>query len=309
MSKPACRLYALLARTRRVAVIFRRGPSKQVLLIRWWLESERFEIGQWLKGRIYERRCDLSPDGEKLVYFAQDFGRSPGSWTAVSKPPYLTALAFWPKGDCWGGGGLFDSDITLRLNHRPGDEMRLDPRFKLPKRFRVQPLGDHSGWGEDDPIYHYRQVRDGWWLRQEGHSEWAGLRATVKFPYDPYEIYAKPQPRNARLQLMRIRRGVGVAQGPWVLEDYGLVMRRDSDPRRPPEEQDWTFIRYVDEADWADWDRNGDLLLAKDGRLFRLAWNQACEPAENLLDGVRELADFRELTFTPKKAPLAATRW
>ncbi|MGI9381994.1 MAG: hypothetical protein ACR2PO_02480 [Methyloligellaceae bacterium] len=108
MSQPACHLYALIARERRVGVIFRRGPTKQVLLIRWTLESDRFEIGQWLKGRIFVRRCDLSPDGQKLVYFAMDYRRPVGCWTAVSKPPYLTALAFWPKGNSYGGGGLFD---------------------------------------------------------------------------------------------------------------------------------------------------------------------------------------------------------
>jgi hypothetical protein len=29
------------------------------------------------------------------------------AWTAVSKPPWLTALGLCPKGNCWDGGGLF----------------------------------------------------------------------------------------------------------------------------------------------------------------------------------------------------------
>jgi len=69
----------------------------------------------------------LSPDGSKLVYFAQKINRRTLSdseytyaWTAVSRPPYFTALALWPKGDCWNGGGLFETNSRLWLNHHGG---------------------------------------------------------------------------------------------------------------------------------------------------------------------------------------------
>ncbi|PPT49129.1 hypothetical protein XarbCFBP8150_21735, partial [Xanthomonas arboricola] len=42
---PATRLYVLLARDARTGVIFRRGPSKQVQLIRWDLRTDTFEHG------------------------------------------------------------------------------------------------------------------------------------------------------------------------------------------------------------------------------------------------------------------------
>lgn len=71
--KPSARLFVIAARNAPIALIFRRGPSKQVLLIGWNLEDDTFEIGQWLKGRIYERRCDLSPEGEMLLYFAANW--------------------------------------------------------------------------------------------------------------------------------------------------------------------------------------------------------------------------------------------
>jgi hypothetical protein len=109
MNAPPARLYCLLARNARMGVIFRRGPSRCVLLIRWNLANDTFQTGQWLKGRIYERRSDLSPSGEKLIYFAANHKPPLYSWTALSKPPWLTAIAFWPKGDCWNGGGIFES--------------------------------------------------------------------------------------------------------------------------------------------------------------------------------------------------------
>src|SRR4051812_15030832 len=60
------RLFFLLARKSPTAVIFRRGPSDWVQLIRWNTQTDDFEPGQWFHGRVYEHRCDLSPNGELL---------------------------------------------------------------------------------------------------------------------------------------------------------------------------------------------------------------------------------------------------
>jgi hypothetical protein len=122
--KSATRAYVILARKAPVGLIFRRGPSNRVLLIRWDLERDTFEFGQWLRGRIYERRCDLSPEGDLLLYFAANWHKPFQSWSAVSRPPYLTALALWPKGDGWGGGGQFSARDDIQLNHR-SNEMAL----------------------------------------------------------------------------------------------------------------------------------------------------------------------------------------
>jgi hypothetical protein len=200
------RLYALIARVRRVGVVFRRGPSNQVRLIRWTLNNDRFQPGQWLKARVYPLRCDLSPDGELLCYFAANYRAPYATWTAVSRPPYFTALALWPKGDAWGGGGLFDSSMRLRLNHRREpyhrkNEMALADGFKLPKRFAVEPLWEHAGWGEDDPIRAMRLERDGWLFVQAAQGVrredvGAPIGATAETP----EIVAKPM--NTRTELL-----------------------------------------------------------------------------------------------------------
>ena len=195
------RLYALIARERRIGVIFRRGPSNVVRLIRWTLGDDRFEPGQWLKARVHELRCDLSPAGEYLCYFATSY-RNPyratatisrPTWTAISRPPYFTALALWPKGDSWGGGGLFASKVRLRLNHRPEpyhpdtEEMALADGFTLPKRFQVEPLWENAGWGEDDPIRLMRMERDGWFMLQAARGQWQSQRAPVRVINDVTE--------------------------------------------------------------------------------------------------------------------------
>ena len=118
---PPCRLSLVFARSAPIAVLFRRGPTRGVKVIKWNTSTDSFEDGQWLHGNIYSERCDLSPNGELLVYFARRHGpvaEDRGyavTFTAVSKPPYLTALALWPEGSTWGGGGRFVDDKTLRL--------------------------------------------------------------------------------------------------------------------------------------------------------------------------------------------------
>jgi hypothetical protein len=72
-------------------VVIRLGPSKSVATLLWDRKRNTFHMGQWLKGRIYERRCDLSPDGKHLIFFAMR-GRctspSSGSWSAIPCAPW-----------------------------------------------------------------------------------------------------------------------------------------------------------------------------------------------------------------------------
>lgn len=86
MAKFPARIHVLLARDASVGVVIRRGPAKAVATLLWDRRTDHFRLGQWLRGRIYERRCDLSPDGEHLLYFAMNGkwdGEAKGSWTAI----------------------------------------------------------------------------------------------------------------------------------------------------------------------------------------------------------------------------------
>src|SRR5215471_12303415 len=140
MQSSQVRLYAILARSVPFGVVFRRGPSKNVLLIGWNTTDDTFQNGQWLKGRIYERRCDLSPEGDMLLYFAASYRKPYYSWSAISRPPFVTALAIWPKGDGWGGGGHFLSQSQIALNHRDY-ELNLADGFSVPTWLNVKQFG------------------------------------------------------------------------------------------------------------------------------------------------------------------------
>ncbi len=113
------RLSIILARQKPIAVIISRGPSSWYHVILWDTSKDTFEHGAWFKGRIYEDRCGLSYDGKLFVYFALQGNKwnssYQGSWTAVSRPPWLYALTLWPEGSTWSGGGYFLGNRLLAL--------------------------------------------------------------------------------------------------------------------------------------------------------------------------------------------------
>jgi len=94
--RSAARVEAIIARNAAVAVIFRRGPSRRVRMLKWNLRSDRIEEGQWIEAGVPVTRCDLSPNGELVACFVASYRRRPGTWTAISRPPFFTALAVWP---------------------------------------------------------------------------------------------------------------------------------------------------------------------------------------------------------------------
>ncbi len=61
-------------------------------------------------------------------------------------------------------------------------------------------------------------------------------------------------------------------------------------------------------TDWADWDRTGDLLYARAGKLFRVPLGpKAGAPLDLAL--ARELVDLGPLRFRPLAPPERAKRW
>ena len=108
-----------MARDVPLAVVIRRGPTSWAQLSLWHTETDEFSHGAWFRGRIYEEKCDLSPDGQLFVYAAfqgQRLGSSyTQSWTAISRPPWLHALVVWPLGSTYGGGGRFIDNRRLVL--------------------------------------------------------------------------------------------------------------------------------------------------------------------------------------------------
>lgn len=289
-------------------------------LVRWNTELDSFEPGHWFHGRIYEKRCDLSPDGELLIYFAQQLNRRnlqnkeyTYAWTAVSRPPYLTALALWPKGDCWHGGGLFETNGRVWLNHRP--EVAVPHRDHQPRGLRVIP--NPHACGEDAPIFERRLQRDGWESRQECQVRLVNshLRAQLEAVALSGRATAEAMARLLRRGQARLTLNSGyVTDRPSVREkrnpkqpislvmtaaligfaefyDFGL---NEAGTRR---------IVPLQDVEWADWDHRGRLVYASEGKLFAAGvsdLNPLCP---------RELIDLNAATPEPKEAPAWAQSW
>jgi hypothetical protein len=57
-------------------------------------------------------------------------------------------------------------------------------------------------------------------------------------------------------------------------------------------------------SDWADWSRSGELLVAREGRLYRVVVDGKSGPGTP-----EELIDLRDLKFEPSTVPPQATMW
>lgn len=108
--KPVVRLHLYFATGSPLAVIVRQGPTRHYRMILWDRSDDSFIDGQWTKQKVYTNWCAISPDGKHFMYAMLD-GKwgSPGegSYTAISRPPYWTAVALFPEGSTWHTGGIF----------------------------------------------------------------------------------------------------------------------------------------------------------------------------------------------------------
>lgn len=290
------RLYVLLARNAPLGVIFRRGPSDQVLLIKWNVDQDTFEFGQWLKGRVYERRCDLSPDGEILLYFAANINREFGSWTAVSRPPYFTALALWPKGGTFGGGGVFSSKTEILLDYQPWERMEVPEGYSVPKWLGIERLGRKGGWEEFDlsSPWSKRLQRDGWQLIDHPAGTKDKLGSAMRLELDPPFIWRKANPvLSEEFALQMTILGIGGEGSPPIVSEYQLIGKKG-------------YRETIGRSEWADWSKEGHLLFAQSGCLYRL------RPVRGKFGSIEEsemVADFNNLRFERVAPPEAARLW
>ena len=235
----------------------------------WNRDDDMFAMGQWVAARIYERRCDLSPDGRYLLYFAANgkwSGEVRGSWSAVSRAPYLKAISLYPKGDCWEGGGLFTSSSAFWLSgchdvRFESPDVRSDASFR-PSAFYG---------GEGLTTYFARLQRDGWLLRS--HDRIAGQTVLEK------QIDADWILRKTAFADIAPPRGKGVY---W--DAHELVDARRGSVHAYP---DW---------EWAELDR-GRLVWVERG-VLRTGYLGAAG-----LDDVQAIKDFNGMQFERLEAP------
>ena len=287
MKAPSTSMFGLLARNAATGILIRRGPSSHTQLIKWNLAKDTFEEGQWFKGRIYERRCDISPNGTLLIYFAATYKEPLRSWTAISKPPWFTALALWPKGDGWNGGGRFLDSYSIQLNHLPNEATPHPDFVSGCRKFRVAAWADDRG--EDNTVWHALLNRGQWKFAQRGvWSEYEETKGIAWKALKP-EVWRKPHPK-VNIQLEMAIEAIGHRNFRWYYVNYRLL--------------DAALAERLNLGvlDWAEWDSEGDLLYAKGGCLFRQG------VSARKVSVPRQLADFSSNRFKAIPAPPAATK-
>jgi hypothetical protein len=271
------RIHVLMARDASTAVVVRRGPSRHTALIGWDRKTDKFRLGQWLCGRIYERRSDLSPDGKHLIYFAMNGhwkSSVKGSWTAISRAPYLKAVSLFAKGDCWHGGGLFQTSVDYWLNDGYGHEVQEnDPSLK-----RVLEYPWHTTYGgECLGVYFIRLQRDGWSMK---HTSLLG-------DANDSEVTVSDKRINDHWQLRKRAHAASSPRKPGrgtYFDTHELFNIRTEE------------LIVKDSWEWADVD-GGRVVWAESGRLVAGHINAKGLQSENVL------LDFSPMRFEPLAAP------
>lgn len=286
------RLFGLLAREAHIGVIFRRGPSLQEQLILWDTRNDVFTPGQWFKGRIYE--ANLSPNGELLVYVARKMNHRTlhnddigPVWRAISKPPYFTALALWPKLDMYvDGGGWFIDNHTVAVVGRD----RTHPNYPLPPTMKVL---SYDWWRKkletrgEETRFNVEPPSNGWQVIRYRIKN----RDDIQLP--PLEIpdsWSKPDKNNHYLLIKTLD---AYSRSKSNIERIHYTLR---DLR--------TGLEYHlgEHVHWADWDQRNRLVFARDGKLFTGVFQQGTFKE-------RKLAGFNSHQFEPVIAPDWAQKW
>lgn len=303
----ACRLFVILAREAPIGVIFRRGPSKWTQIIKWNTDSDAFEFGAWFHGQIYPERCDISPDGTRLIYFAANYSYSernkdsefPATWTAISKIPWLTALCVWPNNGTYFGGGLFETNRKIWVNQDIWEQEHLADGFVLPQDLEVsfeQQFWDHN--------WHtlFRLERAGW--KPTVAYPWGSI---PKFGIQPDGTVAvAPTDPNCPLHTPSHIRTVHEKDSANGL--HSLIMTSSYDEGENSRtfdlrDNDRLTVRPIERVIWADWDKKGRLVYAGKGKLFVGAIERSGEIRSE------ELAEFNSSKPKRTKSPPWARVW
>src|SRR5215218_9709560 len=134
------RLFGIPATRAPVVAVIRRGPSGWCHVGRWDTVALTYEAGSWMHGVLYPQRCDLSPDGRWLSYFVLKSSAhwAPGAtYHAISRLPWLAALAAWGTDGTWTRGLAFVAPGAAAFPAGPpetGDVRPLLQRFGLDHR-------------------------------------------------------------------------------------------------------------------------------------------------------------------------------
>lgn len=233
------RIYCIPATKAPIVAVFRRGPSSWSSVGCWDLDQSTFTSGAWLKGRIFPRRSDLSPDGRYLCYFAHNHQATwehGETYIAISKLPWLRALHAFGIGGTWTRGYYFTES-------RHGEDL-VDVDLPIPYGVSAIPI-----------VQFANERRRGW----EETADSPGRHPTDRWDEHRNVQLFKQQPGEHRvLYLQSLGRAGGEFGVDQAVDGMSVLYSLKSNKG----------LEILDNLQWADWGVNGQLLVAtRSGKL------------------------------------------
>jgi hypothetical protein len=233
-------LFGIPAANAPIVAVIGRGPSPWASIGRWDVDAMTYEAGARLHARIYPQRCDLSPDGQYLCYFTLNNGSgwaAGQTYAAVSRLPWLFALAAWNEGTTYSRGMCFVDQASAEVP--PPTVGAID----------ALPFGIAYGRADSFAV--------------ERRRGWREAKSTPPRPADDVWDQCrgaaiemiKPNPRTDLL--------LRVGGGPVAAFRFG-AWNEETRPRYSLEFANGQ-CEALDDVQWADWSADGRLLVATVG--------------------------------------------
>jgi hypothetical protein len=268
--KVAPRIYCIPAINASIVAVFRRGPTNWSHVGCWDIGEMRYEPGAWFHGRIFPRRSDLSPDGHFLCYFAHKPGaewENGETYVGVSKLPWLTALHAFSTCGTWTRGYHF----TESEDGGHTEVIELPIPYGLRSTDVIQFATERRRGWEEAPDSPEREPGDAWDERRNARMR-------------------KRQPAGNGVLCVE---SLGWAGGEFVVDQsvdgirVGYWLEAEGE------------IQPLHHIQWADWDREGHLLVATLSGKLQI----------RQLDGNRLQVLFEEDLSLAKPNPAPAPAW
>lgn len=283
-------LHAILAADSPTAILIKRGPGRCSCTIGWDRRTDSFALGQWLKQRIDHDAADISPDGQHFVYFVntQKYGEEHSVYRAISRVPWLKALAFWSNRS-WvmgPGPGMFfrapDGVLKLwALAHKA--------EWNLLGIEVVADLPDSPPWNTmvSPSLFWKRLQRDGWTVAtsvvQRANTTSAEPGPLEKNP--PCMAFEKPLPHGWRLRRAEVKYSLREHNRPIGSHSFAIITPDGEIHDKP----DW---------EWAEFDPVRNRLVWTAGCILFTAGVHPDGPGTANL-----LLNTKDMRFEPRQAP------
>ncbi len=194
MNKP--KIVGFIAEKNVIVFIYRKSSKVHYLVCMKYNKSkETFILGSRFYGKLYPEKCDISPDGRYFLYFAmrgtsqEKYKKEMYCWTAICRPPNITAQFILEHNDTWFGGGRFIDERKLFINS--GYEKINTKKFG---QYSIVTEGSCGNWEigkgwkltetQKSDLKYYNYVVPKYWEKSKG-------KITIKRKLEYDELYSK----------------------------------------------------------------------------------------------------------------------